>query len=99
MNTGTYLTGSKHLDYKVGLGSLYDKSTNEFSKVKRELDAGTYQLTFMIKSDDSGTNEVQGFVKNIVYGEEFTYSNYLYPVGINEIIPDGVTLYAKWIKQ
>lgn len=99
VNTGTYLTGSKHLDYKVGLGSLYDKSTNEFSKVKRELDAGTYQLTFMIKSDDSGTNEVQGFVKNIVYGEEFTYSNYLYPVGINEIIPDGVTLYAKWIKQ
>ena len=94
-----YLSGQGTPNYKYCLENLKDRSSTSYSKVTKELNPGTYQIVFMYGKDDSGnSNEDQGFVRNVYYGSEFYYK-YDKPVSANELLLEGITLYAKWIKQ
>ena len=98
VDTGKYLSGKTDPTYKDCLENLRSKSSTDFETITKELSAGTYQIIFMYGKDGSGNNyEDQGFVKNIYYGSlSDIYSN---PVGENEDLVMGATLYAKWVKE
>ena len=94
-----YLSGQLTPNYRNCLENLKYKSSTSYSKVTKELNPGTYQIVFMYGKDGSGNSyEDQGFVKNVYYGSEFHYE-YEKPVSANELLLEGITLYAKWRKK
>ena len=98
VNTGKYLSGKSNPTYSSCLENLKGKASRNYLTVTRKLSAGTYQIVFMYGKDGSGSNnEDQGFVKNVYYGpSSYIYSN---PIGENEDLIMGATLYAKWTKK
>lgn len=99
VNKGIYLSGYYYPNAYYCLESLKDGASKDYKKVIKELEPGTYQLQFIFMHLGRATvNEDKGFVKNVTYGENLT-DVYKLPVGKNELLPDEITLYAKWIKQ
>ena len=94
-----YLSGQRTPNYRNCLENLNGKRSASYSKVTKELNPGTYQIVFMYGKDGTGNSyEDQGFVKNVCYDCEYLYT-YDKPVSDGELLPDGITLYAKWKKQ
>lgn len=80
-----WLSGQSSPSYNSCLENLKGKASTEYTTVRKELPAGTYQLQFMYGKDGSSNYyEDKGFVKNIkldnfeLEGEEFINDSYVF---------------------